>query len=329
MNDPVVRAQSPALERGVFTLSLDLELIWGTLDLFGPDGFRAACERERAEIIDRLLALLVEFEIPATWCIVGHLFLDRCDGKHRDIVRAKHEWFPKDWFTYDPGTDAARAPVFYGRDLVEKIRACPVEQEIGSHSFSHVIFGDKGCSREAAASEMAACVRAARELGIELRSFVFPRNLVGHLDVLREYGIECYRGPEPHWYERSPLPGPLKRIAHLWDVIAARTPPVVMPEQGDAGLWNVPGSMIYFPMHGVRRYIPVERRVRRAVKGLEEAARRRRVFHLWFHPTNLADEMEEMFEGLRAICSRAAELRRAGRLDFLPMSAVGRAARAG
>ena len=41
-----VARQSP-LDRGVFTLSLDFELIWGTLDR-GPDRFREACERERA-----------------------------------------------------------------------------------------------------------------------------------------------------------------------------------------------------------------------------------------------------------------------------------------
>ena len=66
--------------RGVFTLSLDFELIWGTLDLFGPDGFRDACLRERAGVVDRLLALLVEHGISATWLTVGHLMLERCAG---------------------------------------------------------------------------------------------------------------------------------------------------------------------------------------------------------------------------------------------------------
>ena len=72
-----------ALERGVFTLSLDFELIWGTQDLFGPEPFRRASIFERRRIIDDLLAMLDEFEIPATWCIVGHLFLNTCDGPAR------------------------------------------------------------------------------------------------------------------------------------------------------------------------------------------------------------------------------------------------------
>jgi peptidoglycan/xylan/chitin deacetylase (PgdA/CDA1 family) len=318
-----VRVESP-LPRGVFTLSLDFELIWGTLDLFGPEGFRYACEVERAAV-DRLLELLVEFDVAATWCIVGHLFLDRCsaqDGvKHPEIVRPQHAWTHVDWFDHDPGSSESADPIFYGRTLVERIRGCRVPQEIGSHSFSHVIFGDSGCSRACADSELGACVSAAKALGLSLRSFAFPRNSVGHLDLLRQHGFRVYRGPGPRFYERGESPGLLGRLAHLWDVVTAAEPPVVLPERGAFGLLNLPGSMIYFPMHGVRRHVPLELRVRRAVKGLEAAARERRVFHLWFHPTNLADEPDAMFAGLRAIFTHAHRLRERGRLDQLPMGA--------
>src|SRR6476620_7005508 len=139
------------LDRGVFTLSLDFELIWGTRDLFGAEGFRSAVEIERREIIDRLLAMFVKYEGRATWCIVGHLFLDKCERsgsgqKHPEIAAPKHAWFP-DWFSDDPCTDERTDPLYYGRALVEKVRACAVPQDIGSHSFSHVIFNDPGCSR--------------------------------------------------------------------------------------------------------------------------------------------------------------------------------------
>ena len=103
---------------------------------------------------------------------------------------------------------------------------------------------------------------------------------------------------------------------------AAAAPPTVLPVQEANGLWNVPGSMIYFPMHGVRRFISMQRRVKRAVKGLDAAAAERRVFHLWFHPTNLADETDAMFGGLRSIFAHAAALRRKGALDVVPMAAV-------
>lgn len=323
---------APRFERGIFTLSLDLELLWGTVDLFGADGFRRACEIERAEVIDRLLELFVEFEIPATWAVVGHLFLDRChaDGgiKHPEIVPPAHTWCRRVWFADDPCSDEVRAPLFYGRSLVEKLLLCPVPQEIGSHSFSHVVFGDPGCSRETAVSEIAACKRLAAEWGLKLRSFVFPRNCVGHLDALREHGFLCYRGPEPAWYGRPGWPASAKRLGHLADVLRAARPPVVFPERLENGLWNLPASMLYFPMHSVRRHIPLSRRVQRAEKGLAEAVRQKGVFHLWLHPTNLADQTDVIFAGLRRILESAATLRREGGLEILPMVAVAERAEA-
>ena len=314
------------LERGVFVLSLDFELIWGTLDLFGPQGFRRACEIERAQVVDRLLALLAEFEVPATWCVLGHLFLERCQPvagvAHPEIPRPAHAWRPGDWFADDSGGDEATRPLFYGRSLVEKIRACPTPQEIGGHSFSHVIFGDAGCSRATAEAELKASLAAAAELGLTLRSFAFPRNSVGHLDLLQQNGFTCFRGPGPAWYERDDAPGPIGRLAHLWDVARAAPPPGVRPVPALPGLWNIPGSMIYFPTHGVRRLVPIERRVRRAEAGLAAAARDRSVFHLWFHPTNLADHPDPMFAGLRAIFARARALAERGELELVAMGAL-------
>jgi peptidoglycan/xylan/chitin deacetylase (PgdA/CDA1 family) len=321
--DLSLREWQPAVGVGAFTLSLDFELIWGTLDLFGPDRFRRACEIEREVIIDRLLALFVEFDIPATWCVLGHLFLGRCESQdgclHPEIVRPNHAWSRGDWFAHDPGGDEEQAPIFLGRSLVKKIKACPVQQEIGCHSFSHVIFGDTGCSRETAVSELAASTRLAREIGIEMKSFAFPRNEVGHLDVLKEYGFTSYRGPEPTWYDSEQIGGVSRRLAHLWDVVTIAEPPVVLPEFDKSGLWNVPGSMIYFPAHGLRRYLPIWFRVKRAIKGLNAAASRGRIFHLWFHPTNLAEQTDRMFVGLRRILRHAAILRESGRLETLPM----------
>lgn len=316
----------PALERGVFTLSLDFELIWGTQDVAGPDEFRQACLFERRRIVDDLLALLHEFEIPATWCIVGHLFLDSCDGKHADLKRPQHHWMQGDWYQHDPGGREDESSVFLGKSLVEKILACPTRQEVGFHSFSHVIWGDPGCSREVAESEIAACVRAAAWTGTKAVSFVFPRNRVGHLDVLAANGLRVFRGPGPRWYERDENPGALGRLAHLAEVALGAPAPTVLPETTAEGLVNLPGSMIYLPAHGVRGLIPVSRRVRRALAGLDDAANRRRVFHMWFHPTNLADRYHPMIGGLREVFARARGLRDAGRLDLRPMAAFAPAA---
>jgi peptidoglycan/xylan/chitin deacetylase (PgdA/CDA1 family) len=311
---------------GIFTISLDFEMIWGTLDRRNPNGLRQLCEKERFFVVDRLLTLFAEFDISATWCIVGHLFLDRCSAeyglKHPEIVRPAHSWAQQDWFSLDPCATEKTHPVYYGRTLVEKIRNCRPQQEIGCHTFSHVIFGDEGCSRATAETELEACVNVAREMGIEMRSFAFPRNRVGHLPVLRSYGFTSFRGPEPRWYESSPLARSLKRFFRLMDILTARTPATVTAEQTPSGLWNIPASMLFTPAHGIRRYIPVSLRVDRAFKGLEAAARQKRIFHLWFHPTDLAENMEAMLSGLRQVLEYSARLRSSKELTVLPMGSL-------
>ena len=267
------------LEKGIFTISLDFELIWGTADLFGVENFREACELERNQVVDRLLELFNEFEIPATWCTVGHLFLDSCQAsentKHPEIVRPTHSWHENDWFVQDPCGNEADDPLFYGKSLIQKIIDSPFKQEIGCHSFSHVIFGDEGCSVESARSDIAECIKVAKNFDVKLNSFAFPRNRVGHLDVLKEFGFTCYRGSTPKWYEQGEERSYVKRLAHLWDVVTVAPPPVVMPEYEDNGLLNIPGSMMFFPMHGIRRYIPMSLRVKRAQKGLDLAVEKK------------------------------------------------------
>jgi len=100
----------------------------------------------------------------------------------------RQAWLEGDWFDHDPCTNAQQDPMWYGGDVVAAIRACRVPQEIGSHAFSHLIVGDPDCTAESFDSELRACRRVAEPLGIELKSFVFPRNQMGHFDVLASNG---------------------------------------------------------------------------------------------------------------------------------------------
>jgi hypothetical protein len=110
----------------------------------------------------------------------------------------------------------------------------------------------------------------------------------------------------------------VRRFGHLLEILSARTPVCVMPQENQ-GMWSIPGSMLYTPAFGLRRYLPVWLRVLRANRGLNAALRQKRLFHLWFHPTDLTRRTEAMLDGLRQIFERAASLRDAGQLDILPM----------
>ena len=114
----------------------------------------------------------------------------------------------------------------------------------------------------------------------------------------------------------------MQRVAHLLDVVTLAQPPVAVPTRTPEGLVEIPGSMVYFPAHGLRRLIPVSWRVRRALKGLDAAVHQRRVFHLWMHPTNMVDETEAMFAGLRQILACVSRIRARGSLEVMPMATL-------
>jgi peptidoglycan/xylan/chitin deacetylase (PgdA/CDA1 family) len=314
-----------------FALTFDLELMWGSLDRMSAHQFEARYPDMRGTI-RAILAELDAFEVPATWAAVGHLFLDRCErgagGRaHPEIVRPAVPGQPSDRMSVDPCTDRASAPLWYGDDLLDWIQSARTEHEIGSHSFSHPGFGDPGMTREAAASELAACVRIARERGIELRSFVFPRNREGFHEVLREHGIIAYRGIDPTWYRGAPRSA--WRLAHLVDQGLGLPPPVGRPVERLPGLWNIPGSMLLLHRVGVRRYVPIAARVRKARHGLRRAMDTGSVFHLWTHPMNLAQDREAMLGGLRSILRHVAELRDQGRIATATMAEIATAAAGG
>ena len=276
------------LERAAFTVSLDFELMWGTKDRPYGESFRKLCEIERREVVDRLLGLLAEYGIRATWGVVGNLFLKK---DHED-------------------------PLLYGSELIEKIRRCPVRQEIGSHTMTHAILGAPNCTAEMAERELGDWVRVARANAVDFQTLILPRNRIGHLDIARRLGFRCYRGEAQAWYESQPRP--VQRLGHLLEILFAHTPVSVMPQENQ-GMWSIPGSMLYTPAFGLRRYVPVWLRVLRAKRGLNAALRQKRVFHLWFHPTDLTRRTDAMLDGLRRIFQRAASLRDAGQLDILPM----------
>jgi peptidoglycan/xylan/chitin deacetylase (PgdA/CDA1 family) len=269
--------------------------------------------------------MLQTYEIAATWAVVGHLFLESCrrgdDGRaHEDLPRPTLSWYPFDWYGQDPCTNRAKDPLWYGDDIVDLLLSAPTPQEIGCHSFSHLIFGDPGCSELVARADIAECGRLAEQRGIRLRSFVFPRNSEGHHSLLQESGFTAYRGKDKNWF--NALPRTASRAAHLIDQAAAVEPPVSLPQLKVPGLWNIPGSMVILERRGARTVIPLSSMIAKGKAGLARAVRESKVFHLWLHPFNLTRDPEGMLGVLRAIIEEAVRLKGEGVLDIETMGSL-------
>lgn len=304
-----------------FLVSIDTEMAWGVHDE-GPDAVRGlgpSRALDEREIIGSLLGAFQRHRIPATWAVVGHLFLDSCrwtaGRTHHELVRPDYEWYDGDWLALDPASDIDTDPLWYGTDIVEMIKSALPEQEIGSHSFSHLIAGDPGCSVAAFASDLAACEAAASGRGVTLNSFVFARNSIGHVEVLAAHGYNSYRGHRPTAFaHRGPIAG---MAARAIDRLSPRAGSAVFPERVGA-LWNLPATNFYGPWRR-RRWLPFGSWVDRQIRRLEIAARTRSLYHLWFHPQDLLVDTDLALRGLEQILERAASLRDQGVLQTLTM----------
>ena len=321
----VTKGCAMGIRKGVFIISLDTEMAWGWVEKSKNLVLKMTNGEDVRDIIDFLLSLFEDAGIAATWAIVGHLFLDSCQlvvgRKHPEIIRPKYLWLKHDWFLNDPCSSLSSDGLWYGKDIVEKIKNCRIPQDIGCHTFSHILLGDNRCDEKCVHSDLQKCMTLAEGMDINLRSFVAPRGSNGHLHILRDYGFTSFRGGITQWHNALPF-RQLRRLLNFVNEIIQLTPPTVFPSEKD-GLMKIPGSMSLSSNHGIRKVIPISWRFNRAKKGIDRAVSKNGIFHLILHPHSLAWKgnmpLKILFED---IIRYAVHMRDKGVLDIKSMKQV-------
>ena len=289
--------------QGTVVISLDTEMAWGTFDT--PDGLEKYEEayRRTPEIVRELCSLFEEYDISATWAVVAHLFED-CDG-HHDFPTVDFEWID-DWYGSLPCQTGVDRDLWYAPEILDTIQSCSVEQEIGLHGYSHLILGDSNCPRHAAEYELNSAMAVLEQYGVKPSSFVFPRNKIGHRDVLADAGIEVCRGRDDVWFEQWHMPRLFRKPFRFANEALSRTPPAVAPQKQD-GLVEVRGSQAFRPFHSGWQFTPEWTRVSRAKKGIDWAVNTGKVFHMHFHPFDCAVGNQEVLSKLSKVLKYVAE----------------------
>jgi hypothetical protein len=304
-----------AARPGTFIFSLDTELAWGYYDfdeqrarLFSPDG-----SRERRSI-RRLLDLMDEFGIRATWAVVGHMMYDRWVASETNPVlkwRGKYRAFDQIM-----GTDH---PLWYGADVVELLLTRGAQHEIGCHGFTHTPF--RNLTEDEARIEIACWLEAAARWGIEGRTVIFPRNQVDHLHLFRDAGFTCYRGSKvmPELY-RVPVIGKIYNRLDLFFSFAI--PESFDPSLNELGMVNLPASRWLFRINreletGLDGLNLHRLRLQPIIRGIRRAADRGQCIHLWAHPWEFRTEKD--FDKLRVLFGVVQQEVNRGRLQSLTM----------
>ena len=311
-----------------FVLSVDVEGLWGLFFVRSYVADTSAASAGRAAL-PRLSALLAERGAAATFAFVGHLFLDHCGpwegAPHPAAPRPRYPWYDRDWYGDDPGRDEASEPLWYARSQALAVHA--QGHDVGAHGFVHAILDAPCVPREVAQGEMEGAQAAAAAAGLpRLRSFVFPQNVVGHVDALAAAGYTCYRDTDGGRPVRAGPPGGAGRAAALARHALAAPPPVGVPRVRDDGVVVVPSSFPLLGREGLRGVVPRAARVARVEKGLARAAREGAVLHVWTHPHAFAGQAA--FDDLAAILDVVAAWRARGDAEVLTMAALAERARA-
>ena len=284
-----------------FILSFDCEGKWGVADALSSHHARRLTDQALQDAYSAIVQLLGEFQMAATFAFVGGFSQSRHNfERSRPAFEEMRRRFPAYLAPALREIDA-RAEGWHGETLVELVGSgCP-SHEIALHGVTHVPW--TSMDRQSAEAELGIVSSLAGPVGTS-RTFVYPRNLVAHVDALAEHGFAGYRTARP---KRSRL-GSLMSEFNLAET----------PEQSLGGerLVPIPAGFFLNWRHGLRRIVPPEVTRLRARRLLDSAARSDRIVHYWLHPENIVSAPATI-EVLRLLLREVAEAREAGRCNVL------------
>jgi hypothetical protein len=310
------------IKKGYFLFSLDTELAWGHYDCFQENMFSKNGRKER-QAVHRLLEIFDEFNITATWAVVGHLFYEKCEKCDICPIMEWKDKHPSFEQIYE--TDNS---LWYGMDVIDLLLTNGFRHEIAFHGYTHKIFTEDSMTKQEANIEIQEWQRIASRKNIIPYSAVFPRNRVGHLLAFKEAGYICYRGDELHPKDyKIPLLGKVLNLVDL--VLQIRTPQVYELKVDGTGLINLPSSRWLFGMnHKIEAVFDAFNlhllRIRKMVKAVKIAAREGKIIHIWAHPEEFKTEKD--FEKLRFLLSFVSEEVKKGTLQSIGMADLARTA---
>jgi peptidoglycan/xylan/chitin deacetylase (PgdA/CDA1 family) len=286
---------------GTFIISLDCEGKWGIADRYRriESGFITKNALIRA--YEALVAKLSAYEAPATFAFVMALTLNESElvdwmARLTDVQVDGSNWMRN--FRRELATGSFDG--WFCPEALELVRDSGMH-EIGCHGFRHVPLGDCEVSKEEAGYELRSATELAKLKGIDLKTFVFPRNHVGHVSLLAGEGYVGFRNAHP-------VVGRHGRLGNLARELKVRETSQD-PEPSSFGLVSIPGGYFLNWRHGLRWAIPEAITLMRWRSILYDAVANDRVALLYLHPHNLIDGPGtlELLEGVLQIASKLRE----------------------
>ena len=287
---------------GYLIISLDFELLWGVFDKIDLENKKHYFKNTK-EVIPDLLQTFERNEISCTWAIVGMLFNRNWNDWEQHIPKSLPEYNNGKLSAYKFGKFAklkTETEYCFAPELIRQIQNTPF-QEIGTHTYSHYYCLEPGQQLHAFKNDLFKAKELAGDWNIELNSLVFPRNQFNqeYLDACIEAGIKSVRVNPDTWYWRNTQKdrlidkvfrtgdaylGPFDKSYRMSDITVYRNSLVLQK-----------ASRFLRPFkEGFQNKL----KMNRIKNEMVHAARRGKVYHLWWHPHNFGDHPEKALKEL-------------------------------
>ncbi len=284
---------------GKFVISLDFEIYWGVRDAVKLKEYKEHLLGVQ-KVIPLLLDLFKQYDIQATFATVGFLFFNTKEELLENLPNQKPEYKNAKLSPYTShfssvGENENVDPFHFASNLIQQI--VNHGQEIGSHTFSHYYCLEKGQTKEDFKEDLLAAKKIAQKRGIELKSFVFPRNQYNkdYLTVCREMGFTSFRGNEKSWWFSSESFGannflrrPFRLLDSYWNLSGKNC--YSLEEMKQQVILNIPSSR-YLRPYSKKLKAFENLRLKRITDSMSYAAKKGLVYHLWWHPHNFGSNI--------------------------------------
>ena len=287
-----------------FIISLDFELFWGVSASKKFSSYRKKIE-ETTDSLPLILNLFKEYDIHSTWAIVGMMMCENYNQWKELRPSIYPSYDNSKYSNYLLDQEVKSYPeLFFCRKLINMIKnTCG--QEIGCHSYSHFYCTEPGSTLEQFEADLFCAKTLGTELGINLDSYVFPRNqsTSRHIQVLKNNGFKVYRGNPKTWLYKdghNVKGGILGRGIRYLDAFIPLSGSNFSMLQLQDGIINCPASFFLRAKTGntnIFSYLHLHR----IKKALLKAAITGSTFHLWWHPHNFGANIDENIDLLKDI----------------------------
>ncbi len=293
-------------DKGFLVISLDFELLWGVFDKVNYTEKETYFKNTR-KIIPEILDLFSKYQIHSTWATVGMLLNKNWEEweKNRPNISPTYKNAALSAYDYGKAINLPETESFcFAKDIIQQIQDTPY-QEIGTHTYSHYYCLEAGQTLTSFKADLEKSIELAKQMGIELKSLVFPRNQFNeeYLKVCYDLGINTVRSNPTDWYWKDTQDDSLKnKIFRTGDAyIGLNNKSYKLTDlsvEKDKPLSQKASRLLrpYSPNKFLNNL-----RLKRIKSEMTAAAINNEIYHLWWHPHNFGNNPVENIADLKEI----------------------------